>query len=587
MSRHLKCAPHEGDVRFTIGVHPDPGVPDYGLKPYYAMDSLIKEWGDRWETEGKPTRDIDFNGETWATCFDYSESGLDAWDNPEFQIQNVREFQFYFVAKDSPTYEGKRADRDKRVKGGTITVRPRWPNLTSDGEPVSVPDYGAPYIDVQVQASNLPHEEYLTLVKRVMDAYGIAARYFDHPHPDSHISDLAYYVRLYRSDSGPLYAPDGPIARCHTLIQGDRSGYRKHVEDNTKLPGYYVTATVEDEKADQLVRGHGLGKELKHYYPNHPENYEPDHALYHPKFEVAYQTSRTEETVRWDDLDDARRELEETILNCLEWCGLATSADSGVFVDFDPFWDVRDTTEARKFVQCPLPKIEDDQEHRVMQLWGDMTAADRDVTELLLTDGGKVSPQAAAERTGYTYRTIRTVIDRMEGLIEHTYGELELSSKKIQQELLKRVRAAGDRFEQEIGSAAMELADAAEERARSRWARIRREYAISETDADDCRKLLTVGYTPDDLDEARTILREIQTAYTECVEANTYGVHVVVETAQTGRERFRDLSAAIRTAYDAGGHRREARAAEQGRKGFDFEAWKAAGCPPADEWRGG
>ncbi|PYZ03012.1 hypothetical protein C8039_12070 [Halogeometricum sp. wsp3] len=64
---------------------------------------------------------------------------------------------------------------------------------------------------------------------------------------------------------------------------------------------------------------------------------------------------------------------------------------------------------------------------------------------------------------------------------------MELSSKKIQQELLMRVRAAGDRFEQAIGSATMELADAAEERSRSRWARIRREYAITETDADDCR----------------------------------------------------------------------------------------------------
>ncbi|KAA9411231.1 MarR family transcriptional regulator [Haloarcula hispanica] len=551
------------------------------------MDSLIKEWGDRWETEGKPTRDIEFNGETWATCFDYSESGLDAWDNPEFQIQNVREFQFYFVAKNSPTYEGKRADRDKRVKGGTITVRPRWPNLTSDGKPVSVPDYGAPYVDVQVQASNLPHEEYLTLVKRVMDAYGIAARYFDQPHPDSHIDDLAYYVRLYRENSGPLHAADGPIARAHTLIQGDRTGYRKHVEDNTKLPGYYVTATVEDEKAGELVRGHTLGKELKHYYPNEPQQYESDEAPYHPKFEVSYQTSRTEETVRWDDLDDARRELEETILNCLDWCGIATSADSSVFVEFDPFWNVRDTTEARKFVKCPLPEIEDEQEHRVMKLWGDMTTADRDVTEMLLTDGGTVSPKEAAEKTGHTYRTIRTVIDRLEGLIRHTYGEMELASKKIQQELLKRVRAAGDRFEQEIGSATMELADAAAERARSRWARVRREYAVSEVDADDCRKLLKVGYTADDLDEAEEIVRELRTAYTECVEANTYGVHVAVETVESGRERFRDLSTAFITAYRSGDYRREEQAAEKARDGFDFEAWKAAGCPPADEWHGG
>jgi hypothetical protein len=82
-------------------------------------------------------------------------------------------------------------------------------------------------------------------------------------------------------------------------------------------------------------------------------------------------------------------------------------------------------------------------------------------------------------------------------------------------------------------------------------------------------------------------MREIQTAYTECVEENTYGVHVVVETTETGRERFRDLSKAFETAYRSGAYLREARAAEKGREGFDFEAWRAAGCPPADEWHGG
>lgn len=582
MSRHVKAAPHEGDVRFTFGVNPTAHVTDHGLTPYYAMDNLTKEWGDRWETEGKPTEDIPLLGETWATCFDYSKSGLDPWDNPDFQLEQVREFQFYFVSKDSPTYEGKRADRDQRVKGGTITVRPRWPDLRSDGKPVSVPDYGAPYIDVQVQASNIPHEEYLTLVKRVMSAYGIASRYFDKPHPDSHIDDLAYYVRLYRDESGPLYAPDGPIARAHTLIQGDRSGYRKHVEDHTKIPGYYVTATVEDEKARELIRGHELGKELKHYYPNEPQQYEPDQAPYHPKFEVAYQTSRTEQTVRWDDLDNTRRELEETILNALEWAGLATTADSHAFVPFDPFWEVEDTHEARKIVKCPLPKIESEQEHRVMQLWGDMTEADRDVTKLLLTDGGKVSPKEAAEQTGNTYRTIREVTNRMEGLIRHTYGQLELETKKIQQELLKRVRAAGDRFEQEIGSTAMDLADAAEERTRDAWSRLRREYAISTVDRDDCRKLLKVGYQTADRDEARTILREIKTTYQEHVDSLLGGIHVVFTLADGERIRIRDWDWAFTTSVER--QQREAQHNKKAREMFDFESWKDAGYPPADEW---
>lgn len=585
MSRYVKCAPHEGDVHFTIGVHPSNHVTDHGLAPYYAMDSLIKEWGDRWESEGKPTEEIQFLGETWATCFDYSSCGLDPWENPSFQLEQVREFQFYFVSKDNAKFQDKRADKDDRVKGGTITVRPRWPGLTSDGSPVSVPDYGEPYIDVQVQASNIPHEEYLTLVKRVMSAYGIASRYFDHPHPDSHINDLAYYVRIDRAESGPLHAPDGPIARAHTLIQGDRTGYRKHVEDNTKIAGYMVTATVEDEKAGELVRGHELGKELKHYYPREPQQYEPNQAPYHPKFEVAYQTKRTEKTVRWSDLEDARRELEETVLNCLEWSGLATTAESDIFIEFDSFWTVENTHESRKIVTCPLPEIESEQEHRVMQLWGEMTPADREVTELLLTDGGKLSPKEAAEQTGNTYRTIRAVIDRMEGLIRHTYGEMELASKKIQQELLKRVRAAGDRFEQEIESAAMDLADAADKRSREAWSRFRRKYAISVKDRDDCRKLLTLGYNPTDRDEARNILREIRTKYREHVEANTAGVHVEMQFADGTLCRFRRMKQAFRKSVEA--QARERVQNQKARRDFDFEAWKRAGCPPVEDWEPG
>lgn len=75
-----------------------------------------------------------------------------------------------------------------------------------------------------------------------------------------------------------------------------------------------------------------------------------------------------------------------------------------------------------------------------------MTPADKNVVGLLLADGGKVSPKEAAEETGYSYRTIRAVIDRLEGLIRHAYNEMQLEPKKVQQELLKRARAAGENF---------------------------------------------------------------------------------------------------------------------------------------------
>jgi hypothetical protein len=580
----LRTAAHELDANFITGVHPDPGVPDYGLKSYYAIHSLVKEY-DGWETEGKPSRRFSFNGEEWAAVLDYQDSGLDPMPSPEFEIQNVKEYRLYFVSVDSPHYEPDApADQQKRQKGGTVHVAPRWPNLTNDGEPVSVPDYGAPYVNFRIQGSNIPHREYHDLLKRILDSFGISPRYADRPHPDSNIQDLARYVRIERGESGPLFAPDGPIARVHTLIQGDRSGYRKHEEDHRKIPGYKVTAMVESDKVSNLIRGHSLGKELKHYYPKHPEKFDTNEAPHHPKFEVSYQTSLTEDTVRWSELEDAIRELDETILNALEWCEISPTADAGVWVDFDPYWTVEETTASRKLVTDPLPRIEDEQEHRVMKLWGEMKPSDRDVTELLLADGGKVSPQEAADRTGNSYRTVREVTKRLQGLITHTYGELEIESKKVQQELLKRVRAAGERFESEIGSSVMELADAAEERARSAWDRARRRYSVTVTDGDDCQKLLRVGYEPQDKGEARRIVARLKAAYQDCVDNNVFGIDAEITTVEQGQYRIGNLANWRRAGYARGEHYTERVENDRARESFDFEAWKEAGFPPADQW---
>jgi glycosyltransferase involved in cell wall biosynthesis len=180
---------------------------------------------------------------------------------------------------------------------------------------------------------------------------------------------------------------------------------------------------------------------------------------------------------------------------------------------------------------------------------------------------------------------LQPVIERMEGLIRHTYGEMELESKKIQQELLKRVRAAGDRFEQEIGSAAMDLADAAEDQVRTTWSRLRRQYAITVTEDGECRKLLQMGYKPSGREEARQIVRRLKNAYEQHVEDNTFGVHVAVTYADGGRDRFRDLRAVFESGRQAIEKRREKQRWEDAREDFDFEAWKEAGCP--SDWDGG
>lgn len=580
----ISTAPHEIDVNFILGVHPSPGIPDYGLKPFYAIDSVIKNH-DGWETEGKPSETMQFGGEEYALVLDYQDSGIDPWESPEFQLENVREYRFYFVSKDSPHYSEAPADQQDRIKGGSVHIAPRWPDMTSDGSPINVPDYGAPYVNAEIQGSNIDHRAYNDLLCRIFDAFGINGEYAANPHPDSNIQDLARYVRLDRGSSGSLFGSTGPLARTHAVIESDREGYRKHVEDHREIPGYYVTTSIRGTVANQIIRGHDLGKECKHYYPNHPSEYDPNDAPYHPKFEVSYQTSLTEDTVRWNDLDDAIRELDETVVNMLDWADIAPDADNNVWVGFDPYWTVENTTKSRKMVKCPLPEIENEQERRVMSLWGDMTESDRSVTELLLTDGGEVSPQAAAEQTGNTYRTIREVVNRMDGLIRHTYGSLEIESKHIQQELQKRVEAAGERFESEIGTAAMELADAANERLRSRWDQARRRYGVTVRDDSDCQELIEVGYKAQDRREANEIIDKLRTHYmSEYSEQDLYGAHIQIETLEDGIIRSGSLSEWSDRGNSRSDYAEKESEAERAREGFDFEAWKAAGYPPVEDW---
>ncbi|AUX10676.1 hypothetical protein AArcSl_3069 [Halalkaliarchaeum desulfuricum] len=566
----VHCAPHEGDLHLIFRGH--------GLDPYFAMDRIRKDH-DGWTTEGKPTATCEFDGDTWALCYDYdTDNPLDPWENPDYTLETVPEFRFYFVAKDE-LYEGERADMSKRVRGGTITVRPRWPGMTADGDPVrGVPNLGGPYIDVQVQASNIDHDRYLSLAQHVIGAFGVNTKYLQEPHQVSNWNDAAVYVRLHRSQSGPLYAADGPLARIHQLLEGDREGYRKHVEDHRKLPGYYVTASVTDDRARELVPGHTLGKEAKHYYPNEPEQFEPDHPLYHPKLEVSYQTSLTEETVYWSDTEDLIRELEETVLNLLDWAELSVRGGDP-FVPDEYFTGADGDRRTRKLVDCPLPEIADAQEAAVMQLWGGAMESDRAVIDYLLSDGGTVSPEEAAEETGYSYRTIRKVVDRCESVINHTYGELELASKHQQQLLLKRVRAAEENFKSTIEDAAMTVAEAAADRARSAWSKVRQRYNISvKKNPADCRKLLDVGYRPESPTEARKVIREIKLAYlrTHDDRSDTYGVHALLELAGGPVKRYKNLDV---TTNPPGKHSPETR---EIREKIEQVDWEKHGFTPVD-----
>lgn len=573
----VRPQPHEFDATWHFGAtHPD----DYGLGLHYALESVYRE--HNWRTDGKPTNTIQFDGTTWALAFDYHVGKLDPDSAPSgFELEEVREFHLYFVAKDE-TYDDERADQSQRVRGGTVTIRPRWPGLESLPEynDPSVPDLGGPYVSVRTQASNIDPFDYLDLTRRVFGAFGVHQRYLGDPHPISHINDLALYVRLRRNKSGPLYAADGPIARCHQVLVSDRSGYRQHTEDHRERPGDMVKAKVTDERAGDMFRGHRVGFEAKHYYMRDPDAFQPNEFGWHPKFEVAYQSNITDRTVRWDhpdeyDLDDLYRELDETLFNMVEWAGLSIRAGDQWMSD--AYFKASDSvSRSLRLRDDPLPAVEDDQTAAVTRLWGEMQDSDRAVIDHLLADGGEVSPADAAEETGYSYRTIRRVVDRLEALIDHTYGSLELTSKHVQQELLQRVQAAESNFRKTLEAATMEVADAASGRASGPWKRWRREYNASVRPGEyDHETVVEVQYRPTDANDEREMLKNLALAWEQTHDDPVRHLTVTYRLADGDAREIRDVwQAAKKTKMEARAVEEAQNAkAQRDADSVDWDAW--------------
>lgn len=212
-------------------------------------------------------------------------------------------------------------DDDVGERSGNIHIAPRTPDLVDEeGNHISTPK-DLTGVNCRILGSNFPLELYGELLQRATTALGFDSRYFamERVHQRySNIQDAARYVRLIRGESGPIHSVDGVLARISNLLANDREGYRKHIADDTEIPGYYHTATIGPKRASELVDQHHLPKEFKHYLAREAENLDPENPLYHPKIEVALQTSRLDEPVRWRERERVARELDEALLNLLQ-----------------------------------------------------------------------------------------------------------------------------------------------------------------------------------------------------------------------------------------------------------------------------
>jgi hypothetical protein len=446
--RVVKCAPHEFSANLIFD--------DYALRPYFGMNQAVKRG------EGSVEARFALNGEDWTARLSYKDSGIihPGETNPqgtEFLIESVPEYELVVQAADDPAEQ----------KSFHVNISPRWQGMkveNSNGErsELSIPSDIHEGINLTVSGSNIPFADYLPLLREAFGAVGIRRQYFQNPHRHSNVRDAEMYVRLHRERSGPVHAREGTIAKLGHLLENDRAGYRKLVQNDEdehgrNLPGYYHTVTLGPNRVSTAFAQHHLPREIKHYYSREAAGMDEDDPLAHPKLGASYQANRWDEKldVEADALDRLERELSETVLSVLSEDGIQVhTGPADPFVS-DAYFDADEHDRDDPLTDLDLTEIESHQEHVVINHLADgFSPVEWESLETLVTDGGRVSPTDIAETNDRHVGSVRRALNRIPEMVEHAYGEVSLRSDYIAELVAEAVNDAKESIRRAVDTGA-------------------------------------------------------------------------------------------------------------------------------------
>jgi len=445
----VETAPHEYMANY---VYAD------GLGPWFGAARLCDALGSRRGT-------FRLDGEEWRVTLSYQESGLappDGGETPDgtrVDFDTLREFRLNAVANDDTG--------ERKVKA---LIQPRWRGLESEsGSSVARPLWElGDAVNLRVNASNVEFDMVETIIHRAAGAVTLDPMHFANRREEySVVMDAARYVRLDREVSGAIHSREGPIARMGHLLESDRSGYRKLVQDDTERAGYYHTATLGPKRIRECFPDHRIPKEFKHYYARNAESLPDDHPLAHPKLEASYQSSRWDETLRPIDHEEISTELEEAILATLNEAGLPTQPlddDTGggngghrsnarTFVD-DAYFEAG-TVDRSRVLPLNLERVESDQRNVVVrQLADGLSPVEWDSLETLVADGGEVSPAEIADEHDWHPDSVRRGLRRIEDMVVREQGSVALRSHHVAEQVVEALHAAREGVRNAVGAAA-------------------------------------------------------------------------------------------------------------------------------------
>ena len=306
----IATAPHEceGNLNYV----------DNGLSPYWFVGNLLTR---EYDGHGELLADID--GEPWTITLTYQKGGIAPRAEDPIDSERLYEYRI-----------GMYGRGQRKIN---FHIRPRFAGMKhfETGAPIESPfdndNHPSEGVSVRFAASNLEPETIRTMLPRALQLLagevgaGANVDYFTTPYETSNITTYEVYVRLARSMAEKVTRTSGVMKRLFHLL-ADREGGEVVLKlDNQQIIGYNHRLLIPKEYAGDLVPGHRLGKQIKHYHPKHVRSQEKsDDPLYHPKIGVLFKKSLTGRTVAWERRAELRRELDELLVNLLDWAGVPT-----------------------------------------------------------------------------------------------------------------------------------------------------------------------------------------------------------------------------------------------------------------------
>lgn len=437
ITKTIGLACHEFDANYLFDEH--------GLSPFFACDLRVKDGN------GKQVAEFESEGDRWVVKLYYQDSNIippasgRTATGSEWSLHEPREFRFKV---------GRHPEEDSvGEQSFNAHLAPRWQGMKTENSYGEISEFSVPEeieegVNVRVQGSNIEFTRYLQLLADAMQAVDISKKYVADPHEFSNLRDAERYVRLDKTISGPIHARDGPIAQMSHLLENDRQGYRKIVQNDDdehgrNLPGFYHTVTLDERRLREAFPDHRLPKEIKHYYAREAVGLPDRNPLSHPKIGASYQVSLDDEKVgvTEEELEQLKHELDQTVRSVLVEAGIDIH-QSRPFIE-DAYFEATTTTDGPDPIGLDLTHIESQQDSVVIRhLTDGLSSVQWESLQTLVTDGGEISPDDIADEHDRHPESVRRALRGIEDLVHREYAKVSLRSDHIAELVHDAVREA-------------------------------------------------------------------------------------------------------------------------------------------------